>query len=225
MSRKYLTPVKLVNVTSDPTVADGDVWYRSDTDRMMLRANGVSTPVVAGAAQGSFSAFTSGNWYVHSEMTTTLGKLGTASMAAVPFFLGKPATMNGIGIVATDTTVGCTFRMGIYADNGSGVPTTKLVECGTVAGSSTTGFKSITGWTLAMNPGLYWLACASQGADQQMMTMSVNRCYGVGDTTGIGAASGANAAYGISGGVTAALPDPFGTPTFKPAPMFQVKFA
>lgn len=42
MARKFKTPIELVVATSDPTVADGDLWYRSDTNAIRGRVNGTS---------------------------------------------------------------------------------------------------------------------------------------------------------------------------------------
>jgi hypothetical protein len=103
-----------------------------------------------------------------------------------PFALGSPNTMSqdtmwltpiyapvavplaSIGLQVTTAVASTTIRLGIYADNGSGMPGALILDAGTID-SSTTGFKEIT-ISQAVGPGLLWLAgVAHTGAPSTAM--------------------------------------------------------
>ena len=83
-------------------------------------------------------------------------------LAACPIYIPNSVTLNGIAIgVNGGASTGGVVRLGIYADDGTGVPGTLLVDAGTVD-VTTNGTKSLT-ISLAVTPGIYWLAAVVQG--------------------------------------------------------------
>ena len=46
MAKKFLTPINILNLSSDPVSAsEGDIYYNTDTDKLRIYANGSWTDV------------------------------------------------------------------------------------------------------------------------------------------------------------------------------------
>jgi hypothetical protein len=79
-----------------------------------------------------------------------------------PFLVASTHTFQAIGVLSSGGgAAGSVIRFGIYADNGSGYPGARIIDCGTAA-STGTGVISVT-TSIALTPGLVWLTCVAQG--------------------------------------------------------------
>ena len=135
-----------------------------------------------------------------SVVTTTAGTL-----TAVPFWVPVAQAFDRIG---TEVTVAgaasSVVRLGVYADNGSGLPGALLFEAGTVAGDST-GAKEIK-ISRTLSAGLYWLGLVGQRGTPQVRAVSNNILGGAGVST-LAVATGASPRPGYyMAGVSGALP-------------------
>lgn len=126
------------------------------------------------------------------------------SLYAIPFYVPTTTTYVSIGVGGA-IGAAVTLRLGIYSDNGAGVPGALVGDYGRVSGAAV-GFHAIS-ISQTLTPGWYWLACAGQGvSDSITCTSTTNRTplpnadpYNTNTTAG----------YSQTG-VTAALPDPWG---------------
>lgn len=173
------------------------------------------------------SFWKSGKYSVAPGTTQTLATLGNGNLRLYPFpvpYQGSAWTLTRIGAECTVIgDVGCTVRLGIYADDGSGVyPGALVLDAGTIDGHSAT-IQEIT-ISQALTPGaLYWIGGAVQGVTVTQPTM---RCF-LAPTWMIPQASitANSAAYGYNlSGVTGALPGTFtaGQPTATGFPRIHV---
>lgn len=98
---------------------------------------------------------------------STGGNTGTFANGTVfctPFVVSGSGTLDRIGIrTQAGGSSGSVHRLGIYADNGLYYPSTLVVDAGTVGTTGNFADAMIT-ISVAVTPGLYWLACVQQGA-------------------------------------------------------------
>lgn len=80
-----------------------------------------------------------------------------------PFIVSGTAsiTVSAVGVNISTLSTG-SMRIGIYAANNNFQPTTLKVDAGTVS-VTTTGWKSITGLTTVLTPGVYLFAYVCDG--------------------------------------------------------------
>jgi len=79
-----------------------------------------------------------------------------------PIYISKTTTFDRIALHTQADFIGSTtVRMGIYNDS-DGLPTTVLLDAGTVSPSATNTNYQIT-ISQSLSPGLYWLALCQQG--------------------------------------------------------------
>lgn len=142
------------------------------------------------------------------------GSRATATMTAgvltvVPFWVPDTQIFSRIGAeVITGGVSGTVLRLGIYDDDGDGVPNALVLTAGTV-NANTIGSKEITGLSTSLTPGLYWLACVAQGGAPVVRTVANNIIGGAGSSTlAIATASLPHSGY-YGTGVTGALPSTF----------------
>lgn len=132
--------------------------------------------------------------------------IGANLLVAVPYPIVRPMTADRIAVeVSTGGAAGALLRLGIYNDNGAGLPGTLKLDAGTVD-STTTGLKTIT-ISHALARGLYWLAVIGNTAGVAVYRSGVTFLQLVGRSANL---------QNIDGGVYktqtyGALPDPFGT--------------
>lgn len=114
---------------------------------------GFDLPVIAGTYYPAPAGYTNG-----SPLNANYGY-------ATPLVVDVEHTYTGIGVNIATAGVGGApvMRMAVYSDNGSGYPGSLVQDCGTVDVTGTGG-KEITGLTIKLAPGLYWLVCSPQGA-------------------------------------------------------------
>jgi hypothetical protein len=96
----------------------------------------------------------------------------------LPFFVRKRTTFNRIGITVT-TLFGTSARLGIY-NAANGVPTSLLLDCGTVS-TATTGEKEAT-ISQTLNTGFYFLAivCDSTPTINTLTINNTSSSYAIG---------------------------------------------
>lgn len=161
-------------------------------------------------------AFPSGSYIIpHSAQGTLQGNNGTLRLA--PWFC--PQTLNITRIGAEVSTVGesgSKVRLGIYNDNGAGVPGTLLIDAGQIAGDSATVQDITLGSTLVMPRGWYWLGGVAQSAPTTTPTtrsgsITVTQAgLGFVVTPGTSIPGAGNQSFGyFQGSVSGGLPSPF----------------
>jgi hypothetical protein len=139
---------------------------------------------------------------------------GTSTLAgdvvlAYPMTLSAPFTVEEMGVHVTTTGAGSNARVAIYAADGTdSVPGTRIVQTGALVISST-GFKSDTGISQALDPGHYWLAIHANGACTfSRVLWNYNKPLGTQTTT---SQQDKYVTRAVTFSVTP-MPDPFGTP-------------
>lgn len=101
--------------------------------------------------------FVPGSWY--SEEVPNAGAYTgwTTSLIFVPFMVNAAHTFQNIGLYCqTAPSVSTTFRLGVYADNGSSYPGSLLVDCGDCVVTAT-GRVAAASAPGALPQGLVWL--------------------------------------------------------------------
>lgn len=103
--------------------------------------------------------------YMTPAFTNTDTRTLTANtLYRVPLYVPVAKTISEIAISVSTAAAGASIRLGIRNYNdATGEFTTLVSDCGTVD-ASTTGLKSITGLSITLNPGLYFLECVSNGS-------------------------------------------------------------
>lgn len=130
-------------------------------------------------------------------------------LLAVPFYLGATKTFDRIAAEITSAGAGGTptVRLGIYSNRADyDYPDALVLDAGTVAATAT-GLAAIT-INQQLQPGLYWLVLAAQGATTTQP--SVRAVAGFSDRIGMTTPAGVDSlmAYTVAG-VTGALPATF----------------
>lgn len=117
-------------------------------------ALGIAPPYQSGRLYGTASNYT----------TTTVAPLTANTFRAQPVLIKRSVTINAL--VAEVTTVGSfNFRLGIYADNGSGYPGSLIAQTAELDGSTPAAPSLRTGAVSAtLTPGLYWLVIVTAGS-------------------------------------------------------------
>jgi hypothetical protein len=148
--------------------------------------------------------FTAGLYY-GPEGARTTATLSLNQATAVPFWIGNLQPFDRIGCEITQAgAASSVVRLGVYADNGGGVPGALVFQAGTVAGGSK-GAKEIK-ISKTLPPGLYWLVLVGQGGTPQVRAVSNNILGGAGVST-LALATGATPRPGYyMSGVSGALP-------------------
>lgn len=97
----------------------------------------------------------------HSALPDSNGTLALTvnRLYAIPFVVVDAKTITRIAIHVTTLGASANCRLGIYQDNGSIYPGSRVSDCGTVTMTST-GIKEITGLNISLTANtLYWLVC------------------------------------------------------------------
>jgi hypothetical protein len=126
---------------------------------------------------------------------------------AVPIFLVTGGTLSKIGCEITTGAAAASVRLGVRASTANGLPSTLLLDAGTVDASATTvvGIE-ITGLSLVLTSGIYWLTATSQGGNPTLRAQTgdtwpsaaLSLASAIGSTTSTG--------YVTAATVTGALP-------------------
>lgn len=88
-----------------------------------------------------------------------------------PLVTYQTITMTDIGINVSTNVAATTGRLGLVADDGGGVPGTKIADFGTID-TSTTGIKTIGSLARTITPGIYWIVFVIQGTGVAVRCMT-----------------------------------------------------
>ncbi len=180
-----------------------------NANTVALTGGTINGPVVSKAG------LSLGGWHpnrYHGGQTTVPSSTQTLALSAntlyvVPFAVGDTATFARIGIDVTVADAGKSARLGIYSWS-DGVPGARILDAGAVS-VGTTGIKEIT-ISQALDAGMYGLALVGDGTP----TIRANSVAPIA-AFAIGTATPGVADYRMSRAFTyAALPDPWGTPSY-----------
>ena len=143
--------------------------------------------------------------YYGPEGARSTANLSLNQATAVPFWVCNRQPFDRIGCeVTVPGATSSVVRLGVYADNGEGLPGGLVFEAGTVAGGSK-GTKEIN-ISKTLPAGLYWLVLVGQGGNPQVRAVSNNILGGAGVST-LALATGATPRPGYYMiGVSGALP-------------------
>lgn len=217
--------------TANPVLSAGEPGFETDTGKFKFGDGATAwaslpyfSTTVPTAPPNPAPVFPVSTGFFFTQRTQASSGSATPSgtLYAIPVTLGKAITLTQLDVnVQTAGDAGSVVRVGVYGDTGTFGPGSRLLDAGTVA-TATTGIKTITGLSLALSAGTYWLAAAVQTASTAplMYTQTVGDArdnpMGVFDSnSGFVWANGATASVtGFSKtGVTGALPASYGTPT------------
>lgn len=168
-----------------------------------------------------FNLWRSGSYYftAGSFAASTSGGLGNGVLRVSPWYVPTPVSITRIGAEFTvaGSDAASVFRIGVYADDGTGTPTgpalldagsisTGTGNAGTVATGGTPGNYEIT-VAATFAPGLYWVGGVVQAAPGTQPTLRTvaSGVAPVSAGTSIPAAGQVTVALSLAG-VTGALP-------------------
>jgi len=98
---------------------------------------------------------------IWSNAAYTTKTMAANTLYYQPVILNGPVTCNGVGLNVSTLSTG-SIRIGIYNADTAWQPTTLALDAGTVSVTST-GWKSITGLTTVLTPGIYLFCYVSDG--------------------------------------------------------------
>jgi len=199
----------------------GDTLYASSAHTAARLAVGATGQVV-GVASGVpawqnpvasvYQSFRSGRYtavpvtFQNASTGSTPAGLNTMSVSA--FMVEYSIAVAGLGVNVNSTVANAVMRLGIYSDGGAGIPTTLVVDAGTVDCHTATGFvETTTGLPVTLTPGVYWIAAVAQTANANIY---LSACDGYSRGTGAVATTFNIGCYYIAS-VSGALPTPAGT--------------
>lgn len=166
--------IQLASVSADPsTLADGDLWLRSDDGVLRYRTNGQTIPNIP-ATPTPF-------WGVSTWQRLQNGAQGTQAttlntMYAVPFMPPRIYTLTDIAIAVTTAATSGVARLGLYSSLSTGFPGNLIQEIGTVSTAATsTGLVKTLSPSVVLYPGnLYYLSLVSQTAAATYRTRAID---------------------------------------------------
>jgi hypothetical protein len=214
---------KLTGVATGATANSPDATLLARANHTGTQAASTVTGLATVATSGAYADLTgspllapppiSGNYYFpYSQGTSsTSNTLGTGTLRVTPVLFSTAFTIVRLGSEITATgDVGSKLRLGIYADNGSGYPSTLVLDAGQIAGDSAT-VQELT-VSKALTAGIYWIGAVVQSVTTTQPTvrtaniMHPNVLVPLGTT--IPSAGAAGASLG-TGSITGALPGTF----------------
>jgi hypothetical protein len=136
---------------------DGDIYYLTDL-KVYAFGTGVNTYLVG---QTSYPLRSGLDLSIANNQSTLVPTAQVAAnLRAFPWLLRRPVTIIAMRSEVTTLIATSTYRLGIYADNGSAYPGALVTNSDVGAiDSSTAGVKVSTFASLiTLSPGLYWSA-------------------------------------------------------------------
>lgn len=132
----------------------------------------------------------SGRWYNNGIFTPANAGFTNIlnTIRFVPFFIDNDVTITRLGLnVLTSAPASSSCRLGIYTNDANTCqPLNRLVDSG-VIDLVTTGAKSVTGLSVALTKGLYWLAYISNSSSGTITGLGTNFILDVKGQSTIGA--------------------------------------
>jgi hypothetical protein len=133
----------------------------------------ISWPVASNTSLGNPSgAWSSGRYYYAPPAAITTVAPANQQMRMAPFYVPNRVTISSIAVDVTSAgEAGSLIRLGIFGDDGTGRPSSLVVDAGTVAGDGATGVKEITGLSASIGPGYYYATTCVQNAPTTQPTV------------------------------------------------------
>ncbi len=148
--------LRLWTKTSDPgTVADGDVWYRSDTDDLKARINGVSLeilPQMFFMDQKTATGSTINSTTLVDCLTVTLSNPGTYVYRGIVVIIGN-ATTSDAGFALGGTSTPTAWRFAGNINHPATIGTTLLA----VANGTTYPSAASSSFTIGTTTGIIFV--------------------------------------------------------------------
>lgn len=148
---------------------------------------------------------------------------------AHPIYVPERCIVTACGLNVTTGQASTTARLGIYAQDGTGGrPGSLIADFGAVA-TTAAQWNEITGLWLLLEPGYYWLAAVTQGGTTQPTCSCLSGVTYPALSFFFGGNPGSAGVNGIqgTGGISGALPDPwgstYGNSTFGQVPRVAIK--
>ena len=135
-----------------PTITASTI-FSGTTNLVNLLSKDISANRIKGSTANRYHTSTNVG-YATTNQAVTNGRL-----VFCPFLVGEQITLDRIGVslVASSTTTSNVIRLGIYNCDANHIPSTLLLDAGTVTASATTNLITIS-ISQQLNPGLYYLA-------------------------------------------------------------------
>jgi hypothetical protein len=110
----------------------------------------------------------SGSWHNSGNREANSGSQPSQNqLRLAPWFFAQPVVLNALGIrIGTSGTgsAGAVYRLGVYDSTSEGLPGARLLDAGTVDVTQPAGtVLTITGLSLSLDAGEYWIGGALQG--------------------------------------------------------------
>lgn len=198
--------------------ASGATAGSYDLATVTVNAKGLVTAVSAGSAAGTNTiahpGFITGRYYgkqVGELLSTTAAAANR--MYATPFYVPFTTTFTKMACRTGPGGAG-NIELGVYA-NANGAPAALVHDCGSIASGSANTTYEITGRTILLNPGWYWLTVATSGTPT-LVTTPASDAIGM---NLFGQSSALNETRSLSGYIgtwtysAGNLPNPFPSPT------------
>lgn len=135
------------------TTLTANTIFSGTTNLVNLFPQDISANRIKGSTANRYHTSTNMG-FAFSNQTVTNGRL-----VFCPFLVGEQITIDRIGVslAVSSTTESNVIRLGIYNCDSNHIPSTLLLDAGTVTASATTNLITIS-ISQQLNPGLYYLA-------------------------------------------------------------------
>ena len=158
----------LANVQA-ATPAQGELAFATDTDQLFIGDGATAGGLLLGPSI-PFFGYKSSRFYTGGSTSASSFTVAANTLYAIPFFALSRATFTRLGLYVTAGAAGANARIGLYTNSPSTVGPGSLVA-GTDSGSFSTavaGLQEVTGLSIALLPGFYWIAAMFSGAPSVM---------------------------------------------------------
>lgn len=152
--------------TTSP-ITDGTVTWAYMATRAAFASP--AAPTVAGIV---LQRTKTGTWIAPAAPGRSTSAAANNRLFFSPIAVSQACTVSSLNVnVTTAGQSGATALLGLYADDGTTNPTGSPLASGSVA-VDTTGAKAVTGLSVALAPGTYWVAFVAQNAATTAPTMT-----------------------------------------------------
>lgn len=144
------------------TPAQGELWMATDADLLVI-GDGATQGGIPMGPSFPFVAYVSGRYYLVGSPNNSTFTVAANTIYGMPFIAMRKVTFTKAGLQVSSGVAG-NAHIGIYSNiaNGFG-PGALLQDFGAVSTASP-GAQEITGLSIPLNPGLYWMAALFSAA-------------------------------------------------------------
>lgn len=216
---------KITQYTQITSVRPNDLLVVVDVNDTTMAPSGTTKNMTFSQVPGNVPYFTnkSGAYVQGQQGLSTSLTLVYGDLRLSPFIVTQPLAISAMGAEFTTAgDVNSVFRMGLYADDGTGFPGLLIVDAGSIstgtgnAGSvSTSGvpgvYMNTIGSPPTLEPGIFWIGGVVQGtATQPSMRVATFGSTFAGAATAVPGVGASQFGY-LQLSVTGALPGTFAT--------------